>query len=112
MTGYGRAEGEAGTKKFTVEIKTLNSKQFDLVSRIPVIYKEKELEIRSYLLQALNRGKVEITITTDYSEKADNFTLNLALAKKYFSEIQTLQREINIKDDPQIINTLLILVGF
>ncbi len=107
MTGYGRAEGEAGTKKFTVEIKTLNSKQFDLISRIPIIYKEKELEIRSHLLQALSRGKIEITLTTDHSEKVENYALNIALAKKYFSEIQLLQREINIEDDPQIMNTLL-----
>lgn len=107
MTGYGRAEGEAGTKKFTVEIKTLNSKQFDLVSRIPVIYKEKELEIRSRLIQALGRGKVELTISTDDSEAFSNYALNTTLAKKYFNEIKILQQEINVTSDDQILDSLL-----
>jgi uncharacterized protein YicC (UPF0701 family) len=51
MTGYGKSTGQAVKRKYTVEVKTLNSKQFDLLSRIPQKYKEKELEVRS-LLQA------------------------------------------------------------
>ena len=55
MTGFGKVTAELPSKKVTVEIKALNSKQLDLSTRIPSIYKEKEMEIRSYLLQALER---------------------------------------------------------
>ena len=59
MTGYGRAEATIGTKKFTVEIKTLNSKQLDLYVKMPSVYKEKELGLRSHLSKELERGKVK-----------------------------------------------------
>lgn len=107
MTGYGRASGEAGKRKYTIEVKTLNSKQFDMLSRIPQIYKEKELEIRSLLQKKLNRGKIEITITVDESEAEDNYEINRELVKKYFSEIRGLQQEISLKDDDQLLSTIL-----
>ena len=59
MTGFGKVTAELPSKKVTVEIKALNSKQLDLSTRIPSIYKEKEMQIRSLLLQSLERGKVE-----------------------------------------------------
>ena len=107
MTGYGRASGEAGKRKYTIEVKTLNSKQFDMLSRIPQIYKEKELEIRSLLQNKLDRGKIEITITVDESEAEDNYEINRDLVKKYFSEIRALQQEISLKDDDQLLSTIL-----
>ena len=62
MTGFGKVTAELPSKKVTVEIKALNSKQLDLSTRIPSIYKEKEMQIRSLLLQSLERGKVEFNI--------------------------------------------------
>jgi len=58
MTGYGKAECLLPTKKLTIEIKSLNSKQIDTSTRLPAIYREKELEIRKILSEALERGKV------------------------------------------------------
>lgn len=107
MTGYGRASGEAGKRKYTIEIKTLNSKQFDLLSRIPQIYKEKELDIRSLLQNRLERGKIEITITVDESAAEDNYEINRELVEKYFTEIKSLQEEIGLKDDNQLLSTIL-----
>ena len=62
MTGFGKVTAELPSKKVTVEIKALNSKQLDLSTRIPSIYKDKEMELRSLLLQSLERGKVEFNI--------------------------------------------------
>ena len=62
MTGFGKVTAELPSKKVTVEIKALNSKQLDLSTRIPSIYKGKEMELRSLLLQSLERGKVEFNI--------------------------------------------------
>ena len=62
MTGFGKVTAEHLSKKVTVEIKSLNSKQLDLSTRIPALYKEKEMPIRSMLLQELERGKVDFSI--------------------------------------------------
>jgi len=107
MTGYGRAEGEANKKKFTIEVKTLNSKQFDLISRMPAIYKEKELEMRSLLQQKLERGKIEITVNVEGTKSDDNYTLNKELAKKYYNEIFELQQELNIENNTQLLPAIL-----
>ena len=58
MTGYGKAERNIGNKTFNVEIRSVNSKQFDLTVRMPSIYKEKEMPLRNKLSQALHRGKL------------------------------------------------------
>ena len=57
MTGFGRAIGEYGKKRFIVEIKSLNSKQLDLSVRMPSVYKEKEIELRTMIGNALSSFK-------------------------------------------------------
>ncbi|MCF8365856.1 MAG: YicC family protein [Bacteroidales bacterium] len=107
MTGYGRADGEVNNTKFTVEVKTLNSKQFDMVSRIPYVYKEKELQIRSLLQQKLERGKIEITVAVEESKAEVNYTLNRELAKKYYLEIIELQQELGVESNPLLFSSIL-----
>lgn len=94
MTGYGRSVSEIGGKKITIEIKTLNSKQFDLINRIPAVYKEKELEMRSMILQDLERGKIELSIAVDESEQTGQYMVNHALAKKYYHDISLLAKDL------------------
>ncbi|HIU54929.1 MAG TPA: hypothetical protein IAB03_03860, partial [Candidatus Gallibacteroides avistercoris] len=60
MTGFGKAETKLPEKKITVEIKSLNSKQLDLSTRIPSIYRESEMQIRTMVAQRLERGKVDV----------------------------------------------------
>ena len=107
MTGYGRAESGDGERKYTIEIKTINSKQFDLQMRMPSLFKEKELELRTFLLQRLERGKVELTIQVDASQTAENFTINKALAHRYFEEIRQLQRELNLDEKQNVVDVIL-----
>lgn len=107
MTGYGMASGESGKRKYTIEIKTLNSKQFDMLSRVPQIYKEKELEIRSQLQNKLERGKVEITISVDENQANDAYELNRELVKKYYHEIAALQQELSPGKNTQLLPAIL-----
>ena len=62
MTGYGKASCEYGNKKITVEIKSLNSKQMDVSTRIASLYREKDIEIRNQITQKLERGKVDFAL--------------------------------------------------
>ena len=76
MTGYGKAECLFQDKKVTIEVRSLNSKHLDTSTRLPILYKEKELEIRQYIAEILNRGKVECTIYYELSEDAPSGVIN------------------------------------
>ena len=62
MTGYGKAVVAYKDKKINVEIKSLNSKALDLNARVAPLYREKEMEMRQMVAQALIRGKVDFSI--------------------------------------------------
>lgn len=62
MTGFGKAVAQLPDKKITVEIKTLNSKQFDMSTRIPQAFREKDLELRNMAARRLERGKVDMVV--------------------------------------------------
>jgi uncharacterized protein (TIGR00255 family) len=96
MTGYGKAVTEWGNKKISIEIKSLNSRQFDLNLKIPGLYKEKELEIRSLLLKEAERGRIEISVYTESGAEDKSFQFNTALAKNYLSELTKLGQSLNI----------------
>lgn len=90
MTGFGKVIAELPSKKVTVEIKALNSKQLDLSTRIPSIYKEKEMEIRTLLLQTLERGKVEFNIHIEYIGKDTPTQINVAAIENYYLQIKEI----------------------
>lgn len=96
MTGFGKVTAELASKKVTVEIKALNSKQLDLSTRIPSIYKEKEMQIRSLLLQSLERGKVEFNIFIEYIGKDAPTQINLAAVENYYNQIKNIADQLNI----------------
>jgi uncharacterized protein (TIGR00255 family) len=95
MTGFGKAIHEIPGKKITVEIRSLNSKQLDLNLRIPYLYKEKELELRTEIGKQLERGKVDVTVFTETTQESTPTSLNKTLAKAYFNELKSLSEELN-----------------
>ncbi len=107
MTGYGKAETELENKKISIEIKTLNSKQLDINTRIPTVYRPKELLIRNLLSEKLERGKIELSIQLDQNGEDFGFTVNKALAKKYYNEIRQLAIEIDQTDFENYLPVLL-----
>ncbi len=99
MTGYGKAIAELPNKKITIEIRSLNSKQFDLFTRVPIIYKEKEIALRNNLSRSLERGKIDLyfnveVISKDVSSKIDHNVLS-----QYHKEIKAIAGELSV-DEP------------
>lgn len=90
MTGYGKATAECSDKKITIEIRSLNSKSLDLNTRIPSIYKEKELEIRKILSEKIQRGKVDFMIQTEANADSKSQTLNSSIIKAYIQEFKEI----------------------
>ncbi|QCX36989.1 YicC family protein [Aureibaculum algae] len=90
MTGYGKAVTELSQKKVTVEIKTLNSKNLDLNVRVPSMYREKELEIRSKLSQQLFRGKVDFSIYIESTGSETTSTINQEVVNNYIDQLRSV----------------------
>ena len=107
MTGFGKVTAELPSKKVTVEIKALNSKQLDLSTRITSIYKDKEMELRSLLLQSLERGKVEFNIFIEYIGKDTPTQINLAAVENYYNQIKEIAEKLNISVPNDWFQTLL-----
>lgn len=97
MTGFGRTKLETNNKVLNIEIRTLNSKQLDLNIRMPYLYKEKELEIRSLLGKQLVRGKIDLSINIEQSSTDSVPEINKQLISNYFDQIKELSDELNIE---------------
>jgi len=107
MTGYGKAIIELPGKNLAIEIKSLNSKQLDIAMKLPGTFREKEPEIRNYIAQKLERGKIDFYINTEITGDILNYSINKNLAKKYYREIKELSDEINEKEEGSLLRILL-----
>ena len=107
MTGYGKAIAETSQKKITIELKSLNSKQFDLNIKLPWLYKEKEPEIRTMISQMLDRGKIDLTIYFDILEDEGIPVINKSIVKNYYNQLKDIAGELNINIDSQILPTIM-----
>ena len=88
MTGYGKTVVAYKGKKINVEIKSLNSKQLDLTTRIAPLYREKEMEIRQTIAEQFQRGKVEFAIWIEKDANTEAVPVNTALMQSYLSQLQ------------------------
>ena len=95
MTGYGKAVKEIPLKKIIVEVRSLNSKGMDLNVRMPYMFKEKELELRTDVGKQIERGKVDVSIYIESAENALPVALNRSLAKTYYNELKSFSTELN-----------------
>jgi uncharacterized protein (TIGR00255 family) len=96
MTGFGKATCEYGNKKIVVEIKSLNSKQLDMSTRISGLYREKDIEIRNELSQKLERGKIDLSLYVDNSGKESVTQINQLVVESYYQQIKALSNNIGI----------------
>ncbi len=97
MTGFGKVTAELPSRKVTVEIKALNSKQLDLSTRIPAIYREKEMAVRSLLMQALERGKVEFSIYIESIGKDSSAQINQEAVAGYYAQLKEISEKLGIE---------------
>lgn len=99
MTGYGKTVLETPQKKVTVEVKSLNSKQADLSTKIPWLYKEKEIEIRNLITKKLERGKIDFYISFDIMDEELMPVINKNSVKNYYRQLKEVSAEIGINPD-------------
>ena len=106
MTGYGKAVVTYKGKKINVEVKSLNSKQLDLNTRIAPLYREKEMEIRQMVAEALIRGKVDMSVWIEKDMAIDATPINAALVENYYQQIKAISFKTDIPLPEDWFNTL------
>lgn len=106
MTGFGKSLVELKGKSITIEIKSLNSKQLDINTRMPGIYKEKDLDIRNLLAIHLKRGKIDFSLQLEYVGEESNFKLNKELALNYYQQLKELSANIGEETNTDFISVL------
>lgn len=90
MTGFGKASLQLPTKKITVEVKSLNSKGLDLNVRMPSIYREMELGLRTQIAQKLERGKVDFSLFIEITGEETTSKINAPIVKGYIAQMKEI----------------------
>ncbi|NTW23491.1 MAG: YicC family protein [Lentimicrobium sp.] len=93
MTGYGKSTAILPGKTITIEIKSLNSKQFDMNLRLPSLLRERESDFRSLLSKSIERGKVDLNVSIDYTGTEMPAAINRPLALAYYNELKSIALE-------------------
>lgn len=107
MTGFGKATVEVPNKKITVEIKSLNSKQLDMASRVPASLRELDLEMRNLVSRRLERGKVDLTVTVESVSAEASMKINIPVVAAYKRQIENMAVSLNIAPPADWYATLL-----
>jgi uncharacterized protein (TIGR00255 family) len=97
MTGYGKAELNLTNANFTIEVKSLNSKQIDANLKMSSVYRDKEIGLRKLLSEKLQRGKIELSIWREKSESSSNYKINTDVIRGYHQQILGLQKDLGLK---------------
>lgn len=90
MTGYGKKIVQLPLKKITVELKSLNSKNLDINARMPSLYREKELELRAIIANALTRGKVDVHLSVEMTGEETLTQINKTIARQYIEQLKDI----------------------
>jgi uncharacterized protein (TIGR00255 family) len=107
MTGFGKTEFEVGNKKITLEIKSLNSKQLDINTRIPAMYREKDIEIRRLISEMLTRGKVDFALYLDNLGTESTSKINVSIVKDYYRQMKTIHKELGLEINGTIMDSIM-----
>jgi uncharacterized protein (TIGR00255 family) len=112
MTGFGKIECELADRTISIAIRSINSKQFDVVFRLPPAYRDYESDFRAELVKTAQRGKIDVLI--NYTMNAENIatTINSDVVVAYFNELQSIANQVGIDGySPDILQTVLNLPG-
>ncbi|MDE6329853.1 MAG: YicC family protein [Muribaculaceae bacterium] len=107
MTGFGRGSAESATRKITVEVKSLNSKQLDLFMRVPQYFREMEIEARNVAAGVLERGKVEMAVNVEHTAPVDVLEINRSALASYKSQIEGMKDALSLPEPADWYATLL-----
>lgn len=106
MTGFGRAEGQVGGRQVAVEIKSLNGKSFEIVTKTPPLLRSYELDVRNMLAGRLLRGTIDVMISVRQEGAAKPMTINTGLAVYYYQGMKQIAEKLGIAED-NILSTLM-----
>jgi uncharacterized protein (TIGR00255 family) len=87
MTGFGKGEASFETKKITVELRSLNSKQLDLNIKLPALYRQSETELRNLVAQRLQRGKVDLFVSVESQQVETSAHINREIFREYLRQL-------------------------
>jgi len=107
MTGFGKAICELTNKKIIIEIKSLNSKQIDIYSRLPGLYKEKDIYIRNLISSKLFRGKIDVSIHIDSADIGRDSIINKELVKSYFKQLVDVSDDLGVNDKSDLFSVVM-----
>lgn len=99
MTGYGKAEGVIGNRKYSVEVRSLNSKQFDLNMRMPSVFREKEMGLRKLLRESVIRGKCDFFLSYEQDPSEAKHEINAKLVQTYITQLEALAEGSGLKGE-------------
>ncbi|MFT0713805.1 YicC/YloC family endoribonuclease [Flagellimonas lutimaris] len=97
MTGFGKHVVQLPSKKITIELKSLNSKNLDINARLPQFYREKELELRKMIANVLNRGKVDFSLYVEITGEETTAEVNKGVVKNYMEQLADIAKGDDIK---------------
>jgi uncharacterized protein (TIGR00255 family) len=106
MTGFGRTVTEFKNKRFIIDVKSLNSRNTDINTRIPLYFKEKEISIRNLLSKELVRGKIDFTISVEVHGNETVEQLNEDLLVAYYKRLKNIAENYSIPLGNEILSSL------
>ena len=106
MTGYGRGMRSYNQKTIIVEIRALNAKISDTRFKMPINYREREMDLRRKSSEALERGKVDVSFMVKIGDSTDATMINHSLFKRYYAELEQLQKELKIQNSGDLMQTI------
>lgn len=96
MTGFGKASRIFGNKKITVEVKSLNSKQADLNTRLNSLYREKDIDLRNTVTRRLSHGKIDLTISAEEIASEPSAHINIDVLTNYRQQLDAAVERLGI----------------
>lgn len=99
MTGYGRGEAVSAGCRVVVECASVNRKQLDVAALLPREYAVLEPRIRETVARSIHRGRIQASIKIQSEQTAAGSLLDAAAARQFYTELQSLQRELGLKGD-------------
>ncbi|WP_430814688.1 YicC/YloC family endoribonuclease [Carboxylicivirga sp. RSCT41] len=107
MTGYGKSVCELPNKKISIEIKSLNSKQLDLNTRLPNLYREKEIEVRSLLGKRLSRGKIDLSFYVEAATSDKITKVNQQVIANYHEQLKTIASNLGLDNSTDYLKVIM-----
>ena len=107
MTGFGKGVCELPNKKISIEIKSLNSKQLDLNTRVPNLYREKEIEIRNKVGKKLVRGKVDVSFYVEAASSDKITKLNQQVIKDYYAQLKEVSTNLGLSENTDFLKVIM-----